>query len=49
MEYERVMDREQLSQTEKQLSGILYERDLDSQGFAIIRSKGDQERGMMGF
>ncbi len=34
--------REKLSQTEKQLSGILYERGVDSQGFVIIRSKGDQ-------
>ena len=42
LEYERVQAREKLSQTEKQLSGILYERDVDSQGFAIIRSKGDQ-------
>ena len=33
--------REKLSQTEKQLSGILYERGVDNQGFAIIRSKGD--------
>ena len=42
LEYERVIAREKLSQTEKQLSGILYERGVDSQGFAIIRSKGDQ-------
>lgn len=42
LEYERVKAREKLSQTEKQLSGILYERGVDSQGFAIIRSKGDQ-------
>ena len=42
LEYERVKAREKLSQTEKQLSGILYERGIDSQGFAIIRSKGDQ-------
>jgi DNA-damage-inducible protein D len=42
LEFERVKAREKLSQTEKQLSGILYERDVDSQGFAIIRSKGDQ-------
>ena len=40
--YERVRAREKLSQTEKQLSGILYERGVDSQGFALIRSKGDQ-------
>ncbi len=42
LEFERVKAREKLSQTEKQLSGILYERGVDSQGFAIIRSKGDQ-------
>lgn len=42
LEYERVKAREKLSQTEKQLSGILYERGVDSQGFAVIRSKGDQ-------
>jgi DNA-damage-inducible protein D len=42
LEYERVIAREKLSQTEKQLSGIIYERGVDSQGFAIIRSKGDQ-------
>lgn len=42
LEYERVKAREKLSQTEKQLSGVLYERGVDGQGFAIIRSKGDQ-------
>lgn len=42
LEYERVKAREKLSQTEKQLSGILYERGVDGQGFALIRSKGDQ-------
>jgi len=42
LEFERVKAREKLSQTEKQLSGILYERGVDSMGFAIIRSKGDQ-------
>lgn len=42
LEYERIKAREKLSHTEKQLSGILYERGVDSQGFAIIRSKGDQ-------
>lgn len=40
LEYERLKAREKLSQTEKQLSGILYERGIDSQGFALIRSKG---------
>jgi DNA-damage-inducible protein D len=42
LEYERVKAREKLSQTERQLSGILYERGVDDKGFAIIRSKGDQ-------
>lgn len=42
LEFERVRAREKLSQTEKQLSGILYERGVDNQGFAVIRSKGDQ-------
>ncbi|ODS82019.1 MAG: DNA damage-inducible protein D [Cytophagaceae bacterium SCN 52-12] len=42
LEYERVKAREKLSQTEKQLSGILFERGVDQQGFATIRSKGDQ-------
>ena len=42
LEFERVKAREKLSQTEKQLSGILYERGVDNMGFAIIRSKGDQ-------
>jgi len=42
LDFERVKAREKLSHTEKQLSGILFERGVDSQGFAIIRSKGDQ-------
>jgi len=42
LEFERIKAREKLGQTEKQLSGILYERGVDSKGFAIIRSKGDQ-------
>ena len=42
LDYERVRAREKLSQTEKKLSGILYERGVDDKGFAIIRSKGDQ-------
>lgn len=42
LEYERIKAREKLSQTEKQLSGIIYERGVDSKGFAIIRSKGDK-------
>lgn len=42
LDHERVKAREKLSQTEKQLSGILYERGIDSKGFGIIRSKGDK-------
>ncbi|MFZ1323012.1 MAG: DNA damage-inducible protein D [Ignavibacteria bacterium] len=42
LEYERVKAREKLSQTEKQLSVVLYERGIDNKGFAIIRSKGDK-------
>jgi DNA-damage-inducible protein D len=41
LDFERIKAREKLSQTEKQLSGILYERGVDNQGFAVIRSKGD--------
>lgn len=37
----RVSAREKLSKSEKKLSGIIYERGVDEQGFAIIRSKGD--------
>ncbi|MBD0332881.1 MAG: DNA damage-inducible protein D [Chitinophagaceae bacterium] len=38
----RVTAREKLTKSEKKLSGIIYERGVDHQGFAIIRSKGDQ-------
>lgn len=41
LDFERLKAREKLSETEKQLSGILYERGVDDQGFALIRSKGD--------
>ena len=42
LEYERLRYRGKLSETEKILSGILYERGVDGKGFALIRSKGDQ-------
>ncbi|HVW12304.1 MAG TPA: DNA damage-inducible protein D [Mucilaginibacter sp.] len=42
IDVERVTARDKLSKSEKKLSGILYERGVDSAGFAIIRSKGDQ-------
>ena len=42
LEVERVKARAKLQETEKVLSGVLYERGVDDKGFAIIRSKGDQ-------
>ena len=42
LEVERVKARAKLQETEKKLSGILYERGVNDQSFAIIRSKGDQ-------
>ena len=42
LETERVEARAKLRETEKQLSGVLYERGVDDKGFAIIRSKGDK-------
>lgn len=42
IDVERITARDKLSKSEKKLSGILYERGVDSQGFAVIRSKGDQ-------
>jgi DNA-damage-inducible protein D len=41
-ELERLQIREKLSYSEKILSGMIYEKGIDSQGFAIIKSKGDQ-------
>lgn len=41
-QWERLHAREKLSITEKDLSGVLFERGVDGQGFARIRSKGDQ-------
>lgn len=42
LETERVKARTKLQETEKRLSGILYERGVNDKGFAIIRSKGDK-------
>ena len=42
LETERVKARAKLQETERKLSGILYERGVNDQTFAIIRSKGDQ-------
>jgi DNA-damage-inducible protein D len=41
LEVARVTARGKLTQSEKKLSGIIYERGVDDQGFAVIRSKGD--------
>jgi DNA-damage-inducible protein D len=42
LEVARVTAREKLTQSEKKLSGIIYERGVNDQSFSIIRSKGDQ-------
>ena len=42
LDHERVVARAKLAETESHLSGILYERGVDSKGFGIIRSKGDK-------
>lgn len=42
LEIERVKARTKLQETERKLSGILYERGVNDQTFAVIRSKGDQ-------
>ena len=41
-EVERVKARMKLQETEKILSGVLYERGINEKSFATIRSKGDQ-------
>src|SRR3546814_6021217 len=40
-ELERLQAREKLTLSQKALSGVLYERGVDGQGFARILSKGD--------
>ena len=42
LEAERVQARRKLGETEKELSGIIYEQTGGNQDFALIRSKGDQ-------
>jgi len=39
---ERMQAREKLTQSERELSGVIYERGVDEHGFARIRSKGDK-------
>ena len=38
---ERIRAREKLADTESELSGVVYERGIDGEGFARLRSKGD--------
>ncbi len=40
--WERLQAREKLTLSEKELSGLIFERGVDHQGFARIRSKGDK-------
>lgn len=42
LEAERVTARKKLSDTEKELSGVIFEQTGGNQNFALIRSKGDQ-------
>ena len=42
LESERVLARKKLSETEKELSQIIYEQTSGNNNFALIRSKGDQ-------
>ena len=42
LEAERVSARKKLTQTEKELSQVIYEQTGDNKNFGIIRSKGDQ-------
>ena len=41
LEYERVVARKKLRETENRLSKVIYEHGVDDKGFAIMRSKGD--------
>jgi len=41
-EVERVQARKKLGESEKELSGVVYERGVDGAGFAVIRSSGDE-------
>jgi len=42
LEHERLQARKKLGETEKELSSVIYQQTGDNQGFALIRSKGDQ-------
>jgi len=42
LEYERITARKKLSETEKELSEVIFEQTGQNKNFAIIRSKGDK-------
>jgi len=42
LETERLSARSKLAQTEKELSGVIFEQTKDNRNFAFIRSKGDK-------
>lgn len=42
LDIDRVNAREKLSKSEKKLSGIIYERGINSKSFSLIRSEGDK-------
>jgi DNA-damage-inducible protein D len=42
LEAERILARKKLSDTEKELSGVIYEQTGGNEDFGVIRSKGDQ-------
>ena len=42
LEYERVLAKQKLAKTEKELSQVIYEQTGGNENFALIRSKGDQ-------
>ncbi len=42
LDVERIIAREKLSNSENKLSGVINQRGVDTKGFGVIRSKGDQ-------
>ena len=42
LDYERVRERGKLAESERVLSGLIYQRGVDDKGFGLIRSKGEK-------
>ncbi len=42
LDWERLQAREKLTDSEKELSGLIFQRGVDNRGFGRIRSRGDQ-------